>query len=118
MAISEREIGIRFAPPKTDDRRNAIKERISAQAHELALLIHDLLPGCREESEAVLQLEGVVHWAHSGIDRRLVLPGEYRATLPGVPAPAAPPPAERLDFDTVITAHGDGTWAPAGEGPA
>lgn len=115
MAITSREIDIRFAPPKTDDRRNAIKQEISEKAHELARLIHDLLPGCREESEAILQLEDVVHWAHSGIDRRLVLPGEHRG-LPVLPSPAAPPAAECLDEDTGL--HTGTSPLPVGEGPA
>ncbi|MFF4900531.1 hypothetical protein [Streptomyces sp. NPDC001068] len=76
MAITTREIGIRFAPPKNDEARTAIKARISAKAEELALLIHELVPGCREQSEAINGVEHAVQWAHDGVDRRLVLPGE------------------------------------------
>jgi hypothetical protein len=78
VAISKNEIGIRFAPPRTDDRRSAIKAQVSAKAEELSLLIHELVPGSREESEAIYAVESAVHWAHSGVDRRLVLPGEQR----------------------------------------
>lgn len=78
MAITRTEIGIRFAPPRTDEARTAIKARLSARAEELALLIHELVPGSREQSEAVSSLEHAVQWAHAGVDRRLVLPGERR----------------------------------------
>ncbi|SOE31701.1 hypothetical protein [Streptomyces sp. OK228] len=96
MAITAREIGIRFAPPRTDERRNAIKAQISAKAEELARLIHELVPASREESEAIYGVEAAVQWAHCGVDRRLVLPGELRPLAPTVPAPAGPPAAERL----------------------
>ncbi|MER7835283.1 hypothetical protein ABTY98_05070 [Streptomyces sp. NPDC096040] len=96
MAITRREIGIRFAPPRTDDRRNAIKAQISAKAEELAQLIHELVPGCREQSVAISAVEDAVDAAHNGVDRRLVLPGERR-TVPTVAAPAGPPAAELLD---------------------
>jgi hypothetical protein len=90
MAITKREIGIRFAPAKNDPDRVAIKARLSEKAHELALLIHELVPGSREQSEAISSLEDAVRWAHDGVDRRLVLPGEHRP-LPAVPAPRAEP---------------------------
>ncbi|MFJ1528208.1 hypothetical protein ACIOFV_07230 [Streptomyces mirabilis] len=96
MAITAREIGIRFAPPRTDDRRNAIKAQISAKAEELARLIHELVPASREESEAIFAVEQAVHQAHSGVDRRLVLPGELRPVAPVLAAQAGPPAAERL----------------------
>lgn len=92
MAITRKEIGIRFAPPKTDEARNDIKARISAKAEELALLIHELVPGSREQSEAISSLEGSVQWAHDGVDRRLILPGEQMPTGP-VPAPRGGPSA-------------------------
>lgn len=82
MAITEREIAIRFAPPKTDTVRNEIKAQLTAKGHELALLIHTLVPGSREESEAITAVEDAVRWAHDGVDRRLVLPGE----LPAAPS--------------------------------
>ncbi|MDI9836218.1 hypothetical protein [Streptomyces sp. KAU_LT] len=88
MAITRREIGIRFAPPKTDETRNDIKARISAKAEELALLIHELVPGCREESQAVKGIEIAVQWAHDAVDRRLVLRGEQSAMPQVVPAPS------------------------------
>ncbi|MFD5571969.1 Acb2/Tad1 domain-containing protein [Streptomyces cadmiisoli] len=84
MAISRREIGIRFAPPKTDETRNDVKAQISTKAEELALLIHDLVPGCREESQAIKGIEIAVQWAHDAVDRRLVLPGEH-AGAPDIP---------------------------------
>ncbi|MDH6489584.1 hypothetical protein [Streptomyces sp. SAI-127] len=83
MAINAREIRIRFAPPKTDQARNDIKAQISAKAEELALLICELVPGCREQSEAVNGVEHAVQWAHDGVDRRLVLPGEDRSAPAG-----------------------------------
>ncbi|MFK0063423.1 hypothetical protein ACIQTN_29860 [Streptomyces werraensis] len=97
MAITRHEIGIRFAPPKTDQARNDIKARISAKAEELALLIHELVPGSREQSEAISNLEDAVDWAHNGVDRRLVLRGEQRpprlATQAGPPAIPSSVPA-------------------------
>lgn len=97
MAITAREIGIRFAPPRTDEARHAIKARISAKAEELALLIHELVPGCREETQAIKGIEIAVQWAHDAVDRRLVLPGEQRPTPTlAVPSPAAPPAVETI----------------------
>lgn len=80
MALTPHEIRIRFAPVKVDRDRVAMKDRISAAAAELALLIHELVPGSREESQAVKACEMAVHWAHDGIDRRYVAPGERHAT--------------------------------------
>ncbi|UQA95721.1 Acb2/Tad1 domain-containing protein [Streptomyces halobius] len=82
MAISPREIEIRFAPPKTDGDRIAIKARICEAARELALLIHELVPGSREESQAIKACEITVQWAHAGIDRRYVARGERKALAP------------------------------------
>lgn len=79
MAISTHEIDIRFAPAKTDPQRVAIKDEISAAAHQLALLIHQLVPGSREESQAIKAVEIAVQWSHDGIDRRKVLPGDRDA---------------------------------------
>ncbi|MFJ4469505.1 hypothetical protein ACIP2X_18705 [Streptomyces sp. NPDC089424] len=90
MAITRKELGIRFAPPKTDEARNDIKARISAKAEELAVLIHDLVPGCREESQAIKGIEIAVQWAHDAVDRRLVLRGE-RAAHPAQDEPTPTP---------------------------
>ncbi|WP_431980050.1 DUF7681 family protein [Streptomyces qinglanensis] len=78
MAITPNEIAIRFTPPKTDADRVAIKAQISEAAGELAHLIHDLVPGSREESQAIKAVEIAVHWAHDGIDRRYVARAERR----------------------------------------
>lgn len=80
MALNPHEIRIRFAPVKVDRDRVAMKDRISAKAEELALLINELVPGSREESQAVKAVEVAVHWAHGGIDRRYVARGERHAT--------------------------------------
>jgi hypothetical protein len=95
VAITEREIRIRFAPPRTDEVRNDIKAQISAKAEELALLIHELVPGCREQSEAISGVEHAVQWAHDGVDRRLVLPGEQRPALAPVMAAESGPAPDR-----------------------
>ncbi|MFJ7090435.1 hypothetical protein ACIQWL_09220 [Streptomyces mirabilis] len=95
MAITEREIRIRFAPPRTDEVRNDIKAQISAKAEELALLIHELVPGCREQSEAISGVEHAVQWAHDGVDRRMVLPGEQRPALAPVTAAESGPAPDR-----------------------
>ncbi|MEU0950666.1 hypothetical protein ABZ379_49885 [Streptomyces canus] len=105
MAITRREIGIRFAPPKTDETRNDIKARISAKAEELALLINELVPGCREESQAIKGLEVTVQWAHAAVDRRLVLQGE-QTVPPVLPCPATAPPV--VKGDTAPLAAGPG----------
>ncbi|MFF5045609.1 Acb2/Tad1 domain-containing protein [[Kitasatospora] papulosa] len=78
MAITPREIAIRFAPPKTDADRLAIKARISRAGEEFALLVHELVPGSREESQAIKACEHAVSWAHAGIDRRYVAAGERK----------------------------------------
>ncbi|WP_262702000.1 MULTISPECIES: DUF7681 family protein [Streptomyces] len=72
MAINSSEIRRRFAPAKVDPERTEIKDRISAAAGTLAQLIHELVPGSREESEAITAVEHAVQWAHCGIDRRYV----------------------------------------------
>lgn len=85
MAITQTEIGIRFAPPRTDPERVAIKAEISAAAERLALLINQLVPGSREESEAITAVEHAVQWAHCGVDRRYVARDERRGL--GAPLP-------------------------------
>ena len=94
MALNPNEIRIRFAPPKADADRLAIKARICAAAEELALLIHELVPGSREETQAVKACEIAVQWAHCGIDRRYVARGERR---PGAPVLIDPAEAVCLD---------------------
>ncbi|WP_327594623.1 hypothetical protein [Streptomyces chartreusis] len=105
MAITRNEIGIRFAPPKTDPARNDIKAQISAKAEELALLIHELVPGSREQSEAISNLEDAVDWAHNGVDRRLVLRGEQRPAR--LAAQAGPPAVERTAPSSVPAGAGE-----------
>lgn len=70
MALTSQEIDKRFPAPTADHDRVAIKREISRAAHSLALLIHDLVPGSREESRAIEALEQTVFWAHAGVDRR------------------------------------------------
>ncbi|MBT2492332.1 hypothetical protein J7E96_28250 [Streptomyces sp. ISL-96] len=72
MAITENEIRIRFAAPATDEARTAIKARLATAAEELALLVHELVPGSREESEAISAVELALWWAQAGVDRRYV----------------------------------------------
>lgn len=82
MAISPREIEIRFIPPKMDEDRVAIKARICDAAGQLAMLIHELVPGSREESQAIKACELAVQWAHAGVDRRYVARGERKKLVP------------------------------------
>lgn len=70
MAITPHEIDKRFAPPATDPDRVAIKEAISGATRAVAMLIQQLVPGSREQSEAITHLEMAVSWAHMGVDRR------------------------------------------------
>lgn len=72
MGLNPKEIGIRFPPVDAEDKAHHViaKNKITAAAHELAGLIHELVPGSREESEAVTAVEQAVMWAHAGIDRR------------------------------------------------
>lgn len=81
MSITASEISKRFAPPKVDAERAAIKARLSAKAGELAELVHELVPGSREESEAITHIEIALGWAHAGVDRRYVTRDERR-TVP------------------------------------
>ncbi|MEU7092948.1 hypothetical protein [Kitasatospora aureofaciens] len=90
MAINEREIRIRFAPPATDPVRLAIKARIAEAAQHLALTIHELVPGSREESEAITHLEMATGWALSGVDRRFA-PRGTREPQPGEAGDGAAP---------------------------
>jgi hypothetical protein len=78
VAITPNEIAIRFAPPKTDADRVAIKAQISEAAEALALLVHRLVPGSREESQAIKACEIAVQWANAGVDRRYVARGERK----------------------------------------
>ncbi|MFJ3100312.1 hypothetical protein [Streptomyces sp. NPDC086835] len=71
MAITEKEIRTRFAPPAADEARTAIKARLAAAAQEFALLVHELVPGSREESEAISSVELALWWAQAGVDRRV-----------------------------------------------
>lgn len=72
MALNDKELRVRFAPVGTDAKahHDAAKNKITAAALEFAALIHELVPGSREESEAVTSVEEAVMWAHAGIDRR------------------------------------------------
>ncbi|MFD8078970.1 hypothetical protein ACFV3E_40725 [Streptomyces sp. NPDC059718] len=72
MALNPDEIAKRFAPAPDDAERIAKKNEISCAAHALAALINELVPGSREESEAVTHVETAVMWAHAAIDRRYV----------------------------------------------
>jgi len=92
MALNARELRIRFAPPKDDDERAQMKAQISTAAGVLASLLHELVPGSREESIAVEALEGCVMWAHAGIDRRYTPRAERRGSkLPLEPLPQTVP---------------------------
>lgn len=82
MSITDAEIDKRFTPQKTDDDRTAIKARLSEAGGELARLIHELVPGSREESEAITSLELAVAWAHLGVDRRYVARDERKPDRP------------------------------------
>lgn len=95
MAITPREITVRFAPPKTDADRTAIKARLSRAGRELARLVHELVPGSREESQAIKACEQAVSWAHAGIDRRYVAAGERKA----LPAPETADPTTTAEDD-------------------
>ncbi|MGK5529342.1 Acb2/Tad1 domain-containing protein [Streptomyces sp. URMC 129] len=88
MAITTAEIARRFTPPATDPERAALKARICAKAAELALLVHELVPGSREQSIAVEAIETAVSFAHHGIDRRLTTPTERIAARAAEPVPA------------------------------
>ncbi|MFF2612287.1 hypothetical protein [Kitasatospora sp. NPDC058046] len=90
MAITEQEIRNRFAPPEADPDpvKLAIKVRIAQAAQELALIIGELVPGSREESEAITHLEMATYWAMAGVDRRLVPRGtQQSAGVDGAPGP-------------------------------
>ncbi|MFG2404197.1 hypothetical protein ACGFR8_07635 [Streptomyces brevispora] len=93
MAITENEIRIRFAPPATDENRTAIKERLAAAAQEFALLVHELVPGSREESEAIFAVEQALWCAQAGVDRRYVPRGERKPVLAGSKPAPLPVPA-------------------------
>lgn len=82
MAITSHEIDIRFAPVQPDPDRTAMKNQISGAAHDLAILIHQLVPGSREESIAIKAVEDAVNAAHNGIDRRYVPQARRIGTLP------------------------------------
>lgn len=85
MALNSAEIARRFAAPARDDERHALKARLSAAAGELAALVHDLVPGSREETLAVTAIEDAVQWAHAGIDRRHTPRGRTTAPQPQEP---------------------------------
>ena len=70
MALTDEELRKRFTPPTSDTDHVAIKRELTRAAHTLASLIHDLVPGSREESRAIEALEQAVFWAHAGVDRR------------------------------------------------
>jgi hypothetical protein len=67
------ELEIRFSyHPPIDEEQRSKYEDIRSFAHELALLIHELVPASREQSLAVTKLEEAVMWANAGIARRSV----------------------------------------------
>ena len=46
------------------------RELVRAKAIELANLIYDVLPSCRERSLALTKIEEAVMWASAGIDNQ------------------------------------------------
>ncbi len=84
MHPTSREIEKRFAPPRVDEARMALKTQISDTAADLAQLIHQTMPGSDEEAEALGYLEAAVFWAHAGVDRRYVAPGEPHPSVVGL----------------------------------
>lgn len=100
MSITDGEISKRFAPQKTDPERVAIKDRLSAAAGDVARLIHELVPGSREESEAITHIEIALGWAQAGVDRRYVAHDERRPR----PVPTAAQAARNL-HDNAKAAH-------------
>ncbi|MEU0275973.1 hypothetical protein [Streptomyces sp. NPDC006307] len=88
MAITENEIRTRFAAPATDEARTAIKARLAEAAQEFALLVHALVPGSREESEAISSVELALWWAQAGVDRRVQPRARVRPAVPADPEAA------------------------------
>lgn len=56
-----------YHPPK--DGQNEIYNKIRAAAGNLAILINDNTPECREQSLALTSLEEAVFWANAGVAR-------------------------------------------------
>ncbi|MEV5140328.1 hypothetical protein AB0K71_06035 [Streptomyces syringium] len=81
MAITDREIARRLAPPKTDTDRMAMKARVSEAAVELGQLVHQLMPNSTEEGQVLEHLEAAVARAHVGIDRSYSPPGEPHRSI-------------------------------------
>lgn len=57
-----------YHPPKGDQPERYLA--IRAKAFELALLIAEAVPECREQSLAITACEEAVIWANAGIARR------------------------------------------------
>lgn len=68
--MSRQEIDTRFTyhPPKGDQPEKY--EQLRAKGKELAYLIDDLIPECREKALALTKLEECIMHANSGIARR------------------------------------------------
>jgi hypothetical protein len=56
-----------YHPPQPGQARRF--KRIRAGALELAKLIEDMTPGCREQIEAITRLDEAVMWANAAIAR-------------------------------------------------
>lgn len=56
-----------YHAPKGD--QPARYEKMREQARELAFVINDLVPECREKALAITKLEECVMWANAGIAR-------------------------------------------------
>lgn len=68
--MTQDEIEKRFTYHAPKDDQPARYERLRSKAKELAKLINELVPECREQSSAFTNLEQAVMWANAGIARR------------------------------------------------
>ncbi len=69
--MQNREIEVNFTYHKPDGDKPEKYEKIRSGSKELAYLIQDLCPDCREKSLALTRLEEMVFWANASIARKI-----------------------------------------------
>lgn len=68
--MTTEEMAKRFTYHKPKANQPERYEKLRAKAKELAEMIDELVPECREQSSAFTNLEQAVMWANAGIARR------------------------------------------------
>ena len=68
--MDQSEVDVRFTYHTPDEGKIVKHEKIRDTAFDLAVIINEICPECREQSLAITALEEAVMWANAAIARR------------------------------------------------